>query len=109
MPKRWSSSRRGAAVVAVAAVLVTSGATGCFGKPLARTAADFARVVCEEAVAGHVEILQGKTAQELCALDDVLQPFLDEVLAAKTRGLQKLQAQQVDAGGPTVVPVGGPQ
>jgi hypothetical protein len=80
------------ALAAAFLVAVVLDLMGCFGKPLARTAADIARVLCEEAVTGNAEILQGKTAQELCALDHVLAPFIDEVLAAKKRGLQRLSA-----------------
>jgi hypothetical protein len=83
---------RGMVLAAAFLVAVVLDLIGCFGKPLARTAADIARVLCEEAVTGNAEILQGKTAQELCVLENVLQPFIDEVLAVKKRGLQRLSA-----------------
>lgn len=75
-----------------AAVLITIlTLSGCalFG-PAVRTALDIARELCELTAAEQGEgKLGGMSAAEWCAIEANIEPFVDEVLAAKNAASQK--------------------
>lgn len=64
---------------------------GCAAfKPVARTVADLASVVCEGLAAENQAQLQGLSPEDWCAIQRNLDPFIDAVLAARQKaGLQR--------------------
>lgn len=68
------------------ALTVIAVASGCgFLKPVARTANDIALLTCKNTFgAPGVELPQGVTLEEFCNHHENLQPFIDNILAAKT-------------------------
>ncbi len=56
---------------------------GCaFFKPAARTVNDVARIACETTF-GEEELPQGMSLEDFCKAHENLQPFIDQILAAK--------------------------
>lgn len=51
-------------------------------KPVARTVNDVAQMACEVTF-GQEELPAGITLEELCTAHENLQPFIDQILAAK--------------------------
>jgi hypothetical protein len=64
---------------------------GCAAiKPVARTVADLASMVCEGLAAENRDQLQGLSPEDWCSIQRNLDPFLDAVLAAKQKaGLKR--------------------
>jgi hypothetical protein len=67
------------------------------GKPIARTIADAARLLCELGVAEEPpETLQGLSPAAFCAVEDNVRPFVDAALAAQQMGLTGLKRSEAD-------------
>ena len=81
-------------VVAVFAVMIALNVQGCAEvKPVIRSIEEIiARELCEKTMSERPELLGGTTAQEICAIASVLQPFIDEIFAAKQRALRAASA-----------------
>ena len=68
-------------VVAVAIVL---GCSGCsMFKPVARTIVDIARCLCEKVMSENPGELANLSVEEYCEKEELLQPFVDEMLRAE--------------------------
>lgn len=68
------------------AVLALLGAVACAEvKPVARTAVDVARDFCALTVAERNGISVEEAVKQFCATEEQLDPWLDELLAAKQR------------------------
>jgi len=63
-------------------VLLASISACATGKQVARTANDAARIACE-VMFGEEELPQGMSVEQFCAVHENVQPFLDQILAAK--------------------------
>ena len=75
--------RRALSLVAVLSLLV---AVACAEvKPVARTAVDIARDFCVMTVAERNGISVEEAVKQFCATEEQLDPWLDELLAAKQR------------------------
>ena len=60
--------------------------TGCAAlKPVARTVVDIARCLCEKVMSENPGELANLSVEEYCAKEELLRPFVDEMLAAEKR------------------------
>jgi hypothetical protein len=82
--KRWWSMRE-------YLLLLCLCLAGCAAvKPYARTVNEAARILCETAFGIDEEAAKrGLSVKELCAMHDVVKPFLDEALKAQRAGAQR--------------------
>ena len=84
--------RRGLSLLAVLALFA---AVACAEvKPVARTAVDIARDFCAITVAERNGVSVEEAVKQFCATEEQLDPWLDELLAAK----QRVAAQAQGAG-----------
>lgn len=72
----------------LAAVLILTLVTTLVGcrliKPIARTANDIGLKACKDTFgASDVELPKGMSLEEFCAIHENVQPFIDNILAAK--------------------------
>lgn len=78
--------------LAVLAVLSASAVGACAEmKPIARTAVDIARDLCAMTIAERNGISTEEAVRTFCATEAQLEPWLDELLAAKQRMAARTQ------------------
>lgn len=85
--------RAGCVVVVVILMFAASVPACATVKPVIRlTEHAIAEALCKQSMSEKPELLGGKTVDEICAIASVLQPFFDELLAAKRRAVPMASA-----------------